>query len=123
MSSYNMHYAAIGINATTNGSDSEAIQILQIEESSTNYFGNSKGYRSRPTGTDPFLGDPEIDDFIPQLLEAVIGLNDLEERRRKNIIVPEVKSERTSPCLNWAGFLRSGEIFPTVENDYWKRSV
>ena len=56
-----------------------------------------------PVRAAPLLGDPEIDDFLQQALEAA-DLNDIEETRRKNIIVPE-QSERTSPWVNHAGFL------------------
>jgi hypothetical protein len=54
----------------------------------------------------PLVEDPEINDFLQQALEAA-DLNDIEETRRKNIIVPETQSERTSPWLNHAGFKRT----------------
>ena len=58
-----------------------------------------------PVRTAPLLDEPEIDDFVRQALEAA-DLNDVEESRRKNIIVPETQSERITPWINRAGFLR-----------------
>jgi hypothetical protein len=58
-----------------------------------------------PVRTTPLLGEPEIDDFVQQALEAA-DLNDVEESRRKNIIVPETRSERATPWTNRAGYLR-----------------
>jgi hypothetical protein len=56
-----------------------------------------------PVRAAPLLGDPEINDFLQQALEAA-DLNDIEETRRKNIIVAETQSERTSPWFNHAKF-------------------
>jgi len=58
-----------------------------------------------PVRNTPLLRDPEINDFLQQALETA-NLNDVEETRRNNIIVPETQSDRTSPWLNRAGFLR-----------------
>ena len=59
-----------------------------------------------PVRATSLLRDAQIDDFLQQALEAA-DLNDVEETRRKNIIVPETQSERTSPWFNRAGFLRT----------------
>jgi len=59
-----------------------------------------------PVCTTPLLGDAEIDDFLQQGLEAA-DLNDLEETRRSNIIIPDTQSECTSHWLNHGGFLHT----------------
>ena len=57
-----------------------------------------------PVRTTPLLENAELDALVQQAL-AQASLDDIEETRRNNMIVPAVANERTDPWMNRGGWL------------------